>query len=122
AAPASPPRVFPHLARLVGADRLDGFLADSFGRRAFRRRLPEGPPLFGWGQLNQALAEHRLAPPRLRLERAGGDVTKGVFKERRSRRGALLHDLDPSALNARLREGATLIVDAANELAAPLQA
>jgi hypothetical protein len=78
--------------------------------------------LFGWPQLNAALAEHRLSPPRLRLERAGGDASKGVFSERRTRRGRVLQDLDAAALNARLREGATLILDAANELSAPLQA
>ena len=77
--------------------------------------------LFGWPQLNAALAEHRLAPPRLRLERAGGDVTAGIFRSRRTRRGALLQDLDAAALMARLREGATLIVDAANEISPPLQ-
>jgi hypothetical protein len=110
------------LAGLVGAENLDAFLADSFGKDQFRRRLPGGGGgLFGWGRLNEALAQHRLAPPRLRLEMAGADVTKGVFKPRRTRRGALLHDLDPVVLNQRLREGATLILDAANELSPPLQ-
>ena len=94
------------------------------GREARRTRLPEGraAALFGWPQLNAALAEHRLAPPRLRLERAGGDATAGLFKARRSRRGAALLDLDPAVLMERLREGATLIVDAVNELSPPLQA
>ncbi|CAN7320452.1 hypothetical protein LJR219_001700 [Phenylobacterium sp. LjRoot219] len=77
---------------------------------------------FGWPQLNAALAEHRLTPPRLRLERGGGDVTAGLFRSRRSRRGAALLDLDAAALMERLREGATLIVDAVNELSPPLQA
>ncbi|WP_436046998.1 cupin domain-containing protein [Phenylobacterium sp. LjRoot225] len=77
--------------------------------------------LFGWPQLNAALAEQRLTPPRLRLERAGGDVTQGVFKARRTRRGAAMQDLDPSVLMDRLREGATLIVDAVNEISPPLQ-
>jgi hypothetical protein len=77
--------------------------------------------LFGWPQLNAALAEHRLAPPRLRLERGGEDVSKGVFATRRTRRGAILHDLDLGALNAGLRDGATLILDAANELSPSLQ-
>ncbi|WP_165842865.1 cupin domain-containing protein [Phenylobacterium deserti] len=77
--------------------------------------------LFGWSTLNGALAEHRLVPPRLRLERAGADISKAAFKSRRTRRGAVLQDLDPAALNEALRDGATLIVDAANELNAPLQ-
>ncbi len=113
---------FPKLSSLVGADNLDAFLAHRFGKDQFRRRLPPGAALFDWARLNEALAQHRLAPPRLRLELAGADATKGVFKERRTRRGALLHDLDPAVLNQRLRDGATLIVDAANELSASLQA
>ena len=78
--------------------------------------------LFDWPRLNSGLAEHRLTPPRLRLERAGGGASDGVFKERRTRRGRVMHDLDMAALNAGLRRGATLILDAANELSPPLQA
>ena len=112
-----------HLARLVGAERLDAFLADHHGKNAFRRRLPDGfaAELFGWPRLNAAIAEHRLAPPRLRLEMAGKDASRGVFHERRTRRGRVLQDLDPAALTQRLRQGATLILDAAHELSPPLQ-
>ena len=111
------------LAVLIGAEGTQAFLRDAFGKRAHRARIaPEAAVgLFGWPQLNAALAEHRLTPPRLRLERAGGDVTAGVFRSRRTRRGALLQDLDAAALTARLREGATLIVDAVNEISPPLQ-
>ena len=92
------------------------------GRAAWRTRLPDGEAgrLFGWPQLNAALAEHRLVPPRLRLERAGGDATAGLFKSRRTRRGAALQDLDPAVLMERLRDGATLIIDSVNELSPPL--
>jgi ribosomal protein L16 Arg81 hydroxylase len=44
-----------------------------------------------------------------------------VFKERRTRRGRVLQDLDPAAMNEKLRDGATLVLDAANELSPPLQ-
>src|SRR3712207_1640843 len=89
-----------HLARLVGAERLVAFLTDHHGRDAFRRRLPDGfaEDLFGWPRLNAAIAEHRLSPPRLRLEMAGKDASRGVFHERRTRRGRVLTDLDPAAL------------------------
>jgi hypothetical protein len=80
------------------------------------------PGLFGWPQLNAALAEHRLVPPRLRLERAGAEASASVFKSRRTRRGASLLDLNVAALMEQLREGATLIVDAVNEISPPLQA
>jgi len=106
----------------VGAAEVRDFLAGTLGRAAHRSRMdPDAArDLFGWRQLNAALAEHRLAPPRLRLERGGADVTQGVFRSRRSRRGALLLDLDAAALTEKLRGEATLIVDAVNELSPPL--
>lgn len=115
---------FPSLAALIGAAQVPDFLTSALGREAWRSRSTDAAAaeLFGWPQLNAALAEHRLAPPRLRLERAGGDLTAGLFKSRRSRRGAALLDLDPPVLMERLRDGATLIVDAVNELSPPLQA
>lgn len=124
--PANPSRRadqdFQHLAGLIGAGGVPNFLVHALGQD---RHLATMPPraakeLFGWPALNAALAEHRLAPPRLRLER-GGDVTQGVFTSRQSRRGTVLRDLDPTVLMARLREGATLIVDAVNELSPPLR-
>ena len=119
-----PDRRFPNLARLVGPEAVGPFLAGPFGRDAFRTRLEPDTArrLFGWPELKEALAAHRLAPPRLRLEQGGADVTKGLFRSRRSRRGLLLQDIDAAVLNARLRDGATLILDAANELNPPLRA
>jgi hypothetical protein len=110
------------LASLVGADALAGFLADSLGQAAFRRRLPGGmaPGLFGWAQLNTVLAQHRLGPPRLKLEK-GGEAVKGVFRERRTSRNHPIHDVDVPVLHERLRDGATLILDAVNEFGGPLQ-
>lgn len=122
--PTAPTRLlpFPHLASLVGADALSGFLADMLGREPFHRHLPAGMAmaLFGWPQLNAALAQHRLGPPRLKLEKDGGDAGKGVFRERRTSRNHLVHDVDLPRLYERLREGATLILDAVNELGGPL--
>ena len=123
--PTAPTRLqrFPHLTSLVGADALTGFLADALGIQPFRRRLPDGaaPALFGWPQLNAALAQHRLGPPRLKLEKGGGDAGKGVFKERRTNRNHAIHDVNVPLLYERLREGATLILDAVNEFGGPLQ-
>ena len=120
---AEPGSGFRSLADLIGAAEVADFLQHSLGKGAYRTRLAPGAAadLFGWPQLNAALAEHRLAPPRLRLERGGADVTRGIFKPRRTRRGPVLQDLDPAALTAGLREGATLIVDAVNEISPPLQ-
>jgi len=123
-APTATAPDLPGLAALIGAAQVPDFLQNGLGRQAWRARLADGQAsgLFGWPQLNAALAEHRLTPPRLRLERAGGDATAGLFRSRRTRRGAALLDLDPVVLMERLREGATLIVDSVNELNRPLSA
>jgi hypothetical protein len=123
--PTAPTKLqdFAQLAGLVGADALAGFLADTIGRGHFRRRLPQGvaPALFGWDRLNDVLAHQRLGPPRLKLEKAGGDAGKGVFRERRTSRNHLIHDIDLPLLYERVRDGATLILDAVNEFGGPLQ-
>lgn len=111
----------PGLAELIGAEAVPGFLRAQLGRQPFRTRLARpAQRLFGWPQLNALLREHRLSPPRLRLERAGADVTQTAFRSRRTRRGTVMRDLDVAALNAILRDGATLIIDAVNEASAPL--
>jgi hypothetical protein len=110
------------LGNLIPARDIGRFLETGFGRAAYRGRCATAPDdLFGWDRLNNALAEHRLAPPRVKLEQDAADVTAGLFRTRQNRRGATLHDLDPAVLMERLRGGATLIVDAANELSPALQ-
>jgi hypothetical protein len=113
----------PSLGALIGTAEAARFLERAFGRECYRTRIaPEtAAELFGWPQLNAALAEHRLAAPRLRIEQSGADITREVMMSRRSRRGALLHDVDAAALTARLRDGATLIIDAVNEISPPLR-
>ena len=108
---------------LIGAAEAGRLIGQAFGREPYRTRLAAGGAgeLFGWAQLNAALAEQRLTPPRLRLERAAQDVSREVFRARRTRRGAQMQDLDPAALMACLRDGATLIIDAVNEISPPLQ-
>jgi hypothetical protein len=111
------------LAGLIGASEAARFFDQAFGKDAYRARLAADAAgeLFGWPQLNAALAEQRLTAPRLRLERAGQNVTREIFRQRRTRRGELMQDLDAAALTERLREGATLIVDSVNEISAPLR-
>ena len=120
---SSSQQAFPHLGRLVSPDAIQEFLANSFGQDAYLRRLPEAEasPLFSWDLLNRAIAEHRLGPPRLKLEKGGAEVGRAVFRERRPRPNQVLHDIDVPALYEHLRDGATLILDAVNELHAPLR-
>ena len=71
--------------------------------------------------MNEALAGHRLGPPRLKLEKGGQQVGRGVFRERRPRPGQVLHDIDVAGLQAELRDGATLVLDAVHEMHEPLR-
>ena len=108
---------------MVGDAGTQAFLDQRFGRDAFRRRLAAGEAarLFSWDILNEALAGHRLGPPRLKLEKGGQQVGRQVFRERRPRPGQVLHDIDVAGLQAELRDGATLVLDAVNEMHAPLR-
>src|SRR4051812_14832126 len=85
---------FPYLGRLVGDDAVSDFRQSFLGQGAFRRPLADGEAsrLFSWARLNRVLAEHRLGPPRLKLEKAGQDLSRTVFRERRPRPNQLLHD------------------------------
>jgi hypothetical protein len=114
---------FPNLDSLVGTQASARFLDTAFGQDAYRARVSEdwARELFGWPVLNQVLSAHRLGPPRLKLEKHGKQMGRSAFRDRRTRRGETLKDIDVAALYAQLREGATLILDAVNELSPPLQ-
>jgi hypothetical protein len=98
-------------------------MAEALGRGPFRRRLADdvAQALFGWERLNEVLGRHRLGPPRLKLEMRGADAGRGVFRERRTSRNHVIHDVDLPLLYERLREGATLILDSVNEFGGPLK-
>jgi hypothetical protein len=118
------PQSFPHLASLVGTGELEAFLTESLGKAPFRRRLPEafGRDLFCWDRLNAGLAQQRLGPPRLKLEKDAKDAGKGVFRPRVSGQNNTIYDVDLPLLYERMRDGATLVLDAVNEFGGALQA
>lgn len=117
----SPRPVSPALAALLGETEAERFLRESVGRDAWRGRLQldHAAALFGWERLNAALAQHRLAPPRLRL--GGAPAGHGVFYGRRTQSGGSSSEVDVAALLSALRGGATLILDGAQELSPALQ-
>ncbi|WP_436787924.1 cupin domain-containing protein [Yinghuangia sp. YIM S10712] len=100
--------------------RLGGdFLAQAFGRtyRLVPGDAAQVAGLADWDRLNTVLARHRLEQPRLRLC-VGGDMlpqnayTRPVV----TRRITVWHQIQPAALHERLAAGATLVLDAADEL------
>ncbi|HET8546568.1 MAG TPA: cupin domain-containing protein [Bryobacteraceae bacterium] len=78
-----------------------------------------------WAELNRILEQHRLEPPRLRLTREGQPVPASGFLDyqtNRRRSGQPIPRLRAQDLAEQLRNGATLVLDAVDELYAPVTA
>ncbi|MFJ5925772.1 cupin domain-containing protein [Kitasatospora sp. NPDC092948] len=97
----------------------DDFLARTLGR-SFKVARGEAASLAGlmsWDDLNAILTHHRLEPPRLRLAANGEQVPAHTYSRPIiTRRSTVWHQLRPSELHKRLAEGATLVLDAVDEL------
>ncbi|UGQ14860.1 cupin domain-containing protein [Yinghuangia sp. ASG 101] len=109
------------------AERLGGdeFLAQALSRE--HRHVPgvhhDVAGLLSWDDLNLIVACHRMEPPRMRLS-ADGDMLPLHRYSRpvTTRRNTVWHQVHPAELHARLAEGATLVLDAVDELHPPLGA
>lgn len=79
--------------------------------------------LLPWPALNQILEQHRLDTPRVRLTREGKPVPATSFlsyQANRRRPNQPIPRLQAAELSRELREGATLVLDAVDELHAPI--
>ncbi|ROR38021.1 cupin domain-containing protein [Kitasatospora cineracea] len=97
----------------------DDFLARTLGR-SFKVARGEAASLAGlvsWDDLNAILTHHRFEPPRLRLAANGEQVPAHTYSQPIvTRRSTVWHRLQPSELHKRLADGATLVLDAIDEL------
>ncbi|MFL6209533.1 MAG: cupin domain-containing protein [Pyrinomonadaceae bacterium] len=113
------------LAQLVGPHRVEEFIAQTWGRA--HQHIAGQPGRFAhllpWAQLNTILRQHRLDFPRLRLARDGSNLPASVYLRhvRSGRRGSTIPRLLAPELTAQLKQGATLVLDAVDELCAPLE-
>ncbi|MFJ7275486.1 cupin domain-containing protein [Kitasatospora sp. NPDC098663] len=79
--------------------------------------------LLSWDDLNTILATHRLEPPRLRLSADGETLPAHRYASTvTNRRAATWHRIQPSELHQRLADGASLVLDAIDEIHRPLRA
>ena len=105
--------------------RLGGdFLAQAFRRRhhIFPGESADVAGLLSWQDLNEILAAQRLESPRLRLAVGGTALDQGAYTTAiNSRRGVRWHRLNTGELSQRLAEGATLVVDAIDEMHPPIR-
>ncbi|KDQ68180.1 cupin domain-containing protein [Streptomyces sp. NTK 937] len=97
----------------------EDFLTQVYGRTY--RHFPGEPGRFdgllGWGDLNALLTHHRLEPPRLRLSMGGEALPQHAYTVPvTTRRNTVWHQLKPSELHRHLADGATLVLDAVDEL------
>ena len=113
------------LEKILEPCRWEEFLASSWGKTyrhikgwpgKFRALLP-------WNELNEILRRHRLDFPRLRLMRDGQrvPVSDYIRHATSAQRKQSVPRLLPSELTRHLREGATLVLDAVDELYRPVE-
>ncbi|GAA3056431.1 hypothetical protein GCM10020229_80230 [Kitasatospora albolonga] len=97
----------------------DDFLAQTLGRsyKVVRGDATSTAGLFGWDDLNAILAVHRLESPRFRLAADGAQLPTHLYSRPVvTRRSTVWNQLQPSALHQQLAQGATLVLDAVDEL------
>ena len=113
------------LARILEPCAPEEFLASSWGVRFLhvRGRAGRFARLMPWEKLSEILRRHRLDFPRLRLVRDGSPAPVSSYLRHVAggRRGTSIPRLKPSELTKHLREGATLVLDAVDELHAPIE-
>ncbi|HYY42522.1 MAG TPA: cupin domain-containing protein [Pyrinomonadaceae bacterium] len=112
------------LAQLLRPLCVEEFLASTWGRAHLHLKGQTGrfASLLPWAQLNAILQQHRLDFPRLRLARDGQSLPASAYLRhfRNARRAGTIPRLLAQELTAQLRQGATLVLDAVDELYEPL--
>lgn len=113
------------LAGILYPADAEAFLA-GYGERF--QYVPGTPGKFAgllpWSALNRILEDHRLESPRLRLTREGKPVAQDgyiSFQTNRRKNAAPIPRLDSASLTRELREGATLVLDAVDDLHQPVR-
>ncbi|MDT0613506.1 cupin domain-containing protein [Streptomyces lancefieldiae] len=109
-----------NLAAHLGQDE---FLAQVLHRqyRHIPDALADPGQLITWDDLNTILATHRLEPPRFRLSADGEMLPAHRYTAPvTTRRHTVWQRLHPAELHARLAEGASLVIDALDELHPPV--
>ncbi|HYJ46884.1 MAG TPA: cupin domain-containing protein, partial [Pyrinomonadaceae bacterium] len=114
-----------HLGKLLEPCLPDEFLQESWGKSYLyiQGRRGKFSNLLNWNRLNEILREHRLDFPRLRLARGGKSLPSSSYLRyaRSARQRTSIPRLLTPELTKQLREGATLVLDAVDELSAPLR-
>jgi hypothetical protein len=116
--------VINHLAKLLEPYPQEEFIASSWGK-TFKHvpgKRGKFSHLLPWRQLNRILQQHRLDFPRLRLTHDGQSLPARSYLRYATggRRKLPIPRLQSDKLTQQLREGATLVLDAVDELSETL--
>ena len=113
------------LSRLLEPHTAEEFLASSWGQtyKHIRGRRGRFAHLLPWERLNDILRQHRLDFPRLRLMREGKSLPVNSYLRHTTgaRTRQSIPRLQPVKFTTQLRAGATLVLDAVDELHEPLE-
>lgn len=113
------------LSRLLEPHTAEEFLASSWGQtyKHIRGRAGKFAHLLPWERLGDILRQHRLDFPRLRLVREGRALpVNSYLRHTTAARGKQpIPHLQPVKFTGELRAGATLVLDAVDELHEPLE-
>lgn len=117
--------VINYLERLLAPFPQEEFIASTWGKTY---QHVQGTPgkfshLLAWDQLNKILQQHRLDFPRLRLTQNGQSLPANSYLRYATggRRKITIPRLQQDKLTQQLSEGATLVLDAVDELSEPLR-
>ncbi len=113
------------LAELLAPFDVEAFLQNYWGQNF--QHLSGTPGRFSgllpWSVLNQVLRQHRLDSPRVRLIREGEPIpTNSFLSYQTSRRKTQIPRLRAAEMTRELRHGATLVLDAVDEIHEPITA
>jgi hypothetical protein len=113
------------LSRILEPHAPEEFLASSWGVRLLhvRGRAGRFSDLMPWPRLSEILRRHRLDFPRLRLVQDGKPLPVSSYLRHASgaRGRTSIPRLKPVELAKHLRAGATLVLDAVDELSEPVE-
>ncbi|MFL6253725.1 MAG: JmjC domain-containing protein, partial [Pyrinomonadaceae bacterium] len=119
------PPGFESLAGILEPNAPGEFLDSTWGVNFLhvRGRAGRFAHLMPWGRLSEILGRHRLDFPRLRLVRDGKPlpVTSYLRHTTTAKQKASIPRLKSAGLARELREGATLVLDAVDELSEPIE-
>lgn len=111
------------IANFFAPHTINNFLKNDFGKSFLHIKAKEDKfsHLLTWADLNHLLKYQRLDSPRIRLSKDGKNLPATEFiRYTPARRGGDIPKLIPSRLIKEIKQGATLIIDAIDEIHGPV--